>query len=64
MTSPRNLGTGTKLAIYGTILAGSFAAAAGLAAAVGPAAPARKTRECHDYLTLVVGWIGSDRLAL
>ncbi len=36
MTSPRNLGTGTKLAVYGTILAAAFAAAAGLAAAVGP----------------------------
>lgn len=36
MTSPRNLGTGAKLAIYTTILAASFAAAAGLAAAVGP----------------------------
>jgi len=36
MTSSRSLGTGAKLAIYTTILAASFAAAAGLAAAVGP----------------------------
>ena len=36
MNNPRTLGTGTKLAVYGTILAASFAAAAGLAAAVGP----------------------------
>lgn len=36
MTSPRNRGTGTKLALYGVVLAAAFAAAAGLAAAVGP----------------------------
>jgi len=36
MTSSRSLGTGAKLAVYATILAASFAAAAGLAAAVGP----------------------------
>lgn len=36
MTSPRKLGTGAKLAVYATILAATFAAAAGLAVAVGP----------------------------
>ncbi len=36
MTRPRNFGPGTKLAAYGGILAASFAAAAGLALAVGP----------------------------
>lgn len=36
MTSPRNLGTGAKLTVYGVIIAASFAAAAGLAAAIGP----------------------------
>lgn len=36
MTSPRNLGTGAKLAIYATGLAATFGAAAGLASAVGP----------------------------
>ena len=36
MTSPRNLGTGAKLTVYAAVLAASFAAAAGLAVAVGP----------------------------
>lgn len=36
MTSPRNLGTGATLAVYAAILAATFTAAAGLAAAVGP----------------------------
>jgi hypothetical protein len=35
MTRHRTLGTSTKLAVYGVILAASFAAAAGVAAAVG-----------------------------
>jgi hypothetical protein len=36
MTNPRSLGTGAKLTVYGAILAATFAAAAGLAVAVGP----------------------------
>ncbi len=36
MTSPRSLGTGAKLTVYAAVLAASFAAAAGLAVAVGP----------------------------
>ncbi len=36
MTRPRQFGTGAKLVAYGVVLAASFAAAAGLAAAVGP----------------------------
>jgi len=36
MTITRNPGTGAKLAAYGVVLAAAFAAAAGLAAAVGP----------------------------
>jgi len=51
MTRPRNLGTGTKLAIYGTILAGSFAAAAGLAAAVGPIDTSNGSHNEHQGAT-------------
>ena len=51
MTSPRNLGTGTKLAIYGTILAGSFGAAAGIAAAVGPIDPSNGSHNEHQGST-------------
>ncbi len=36
MTSPSSLGTGARLAVYGGVLVAAFAAAAGLAVAVGP----------------------------
>lgn len=51
MTNARNLGTGTKLAVYGTILAASFAAAAGLAAAVGPIDTSNGSHNDHQGST-------------
>ena len=53
MNSHRSLTTGTKLAIYGAILVGAFAAAAGVAAAVGPIdtssdSPDNHGGEVHD----------------
>jgi hypothetical protein len=48
MNSHRSFGTGAKLAAYGAILTASFAAAAGLAVAVGPIDTSDGTHNEHD----------------